>query len=106
MWHPRGVHVNKWDPLAGVSADVAATFTTSKYVVPTGRVKVPAGRYVVPTGKDKIIVSAGRTKVIPAGSTILVLCEIDHAADSKLHDKNADESWEIIENLALYDHEG
>ncbi|GKC69939.1 hypothetical protein Tco_1115822, partial [Tanacetum coccineum] len=47
--------------------------TTSRYVVPTGRVKVPAGRYVVPTGKDKFIVSAGRTKVIPAGSTILVL---------------------------------
>ncbi|GKB22713.1 hypothetical protein Tco_0862114 [Tanacetum coccineum] len=36
------------------------------YVVPTGRVKVPVGRYVVPTGKDKFIVSAGRTKVIPA----------------------------------------
>ncbi|GJR07145.1 ribonuclease H-like domain-containing protein [Tanacetum coccineum] len=48
--------------------------TTSRYVVPTGRVKVPAGRYVVPTGKDNVIVSAGRTKVIPAGSTILVLC--------------------------------
>ncbi|GJY97863.1 hypothetical protein Tco_0514773 [Tanacetum coccineum] len=47
--------------------------TTSRYVVPTGRVKVPAGRYVVPTGKDNVIVSAGRTKVIPAGSTILVL---------------------------------
>ncbi|GJX02277.1 retrovirus-related pol polyprotein from transposon TNT 1-94 [Tanacetum coccineum] len=27
---------------------------------------VPAGRYVVPTGKDNVIVSAGRTKVIPA----------------------------------------
>ncbi|GKC15860.1 putative reverse transcriptase domain-containing protein, partial [Tanacetum coccineum] len=47
--------------------------TTSKYVVPTGRVKVPTGRYVVPTGKDKFIVSAGRIKVIPADSTILVL---------------------------------
>ncbi|GKD44604.1 hypothetical protein Tco_1269249, partial [Tanacetum coccineum] len=47
--------------------------TTSRYVVPTGRVKVPAGRYVVPTGKDNVIVSAGRTKVIPASSTILVL---------------------------------
>ncbi|GKB04402.1 hypothetical protein Tco_0832545 [Tanacetum coccineum] len=46
---------------------------TSRIKVPTGRVKVPAGRYVVPTGKDKFIVSAGRTKVIPAGSTILVL---------------------------------
>ncbi|GJR38778.1 hypothetical protein Tco_1214462 [Tanacetum coccineum] len=28
-----------------------------KYVVPTGRVKVPAGRYVVPTGKDNVIVN-------------------------------------------------
>ncbi|GJX14070.1 hypothetical protein Tco_0205828 [Tanacetum coccineum] len=40
--------------------------TTSRYVVPTGRVKVLAGRYVVSTGKDNVIVSAGRTKVIPA----------------------------------------
>ncbi|GKC14662.1 hypothetical protein Tco_1011444 [Tanacetum coccineum] len=54
--------------------------TTSRYVVPTGRVKVPtgrvkvpAGRYVVPTGKDNVIVSTGRSKVIPAGRTILVL---------------------------------
>ncbi|GJT51747.1 hypothetical protein Tco_0977904, partial [Tanacetum coccineum] len=31
------------------------------------------GRYVVPTGKDNVIVSAGRSKVIPAGRTILVL---------------------------------
>ncbi|GJZ81103.1 reverse transcriptase domain-containing protein [Tanacetum coccineum] len=47
--------------------------TTSRYVVPTGRVKVPAGRYVVPTGKDNVIVSTGRSKVISAGRTILVL---------------------------------
>ncbi|GJX16092.1 MAK10-like protein, partial [Tanacetum coccineum] len=33
-------------------------------------------------------------------------CEIDRAADGKLRNKNTDESWEIIENLALYDHEG
>ncbi|GKF90456.1 hypothetical protein Tco_0274157, partial [Tanacetum coccineum] len=33
-------------------------------------------------------------------------CEIDRAADGKLRDKNADESWKIIENLAFYDHEG
>ncbi|GJZ81511.1 reverse transcriptase domain-containing protein [Tanacetum coccineum] len=39
---------------------------SKRYVVPTGRVKVPAGRYVVPTGKDNVIVSTGRTKVIPA----------------------------------------
>ncbi|GJW76149.1 retrotransposon protein, putative, ty1-copia subclass [Tanacetum coccineum] len=34
----------------------------TRYVVPTGRVKVPAGRYVVPTGKDNVIVSVGRSK--------------------------------------------
>ncbi|GJS16383.1 hypothetical protein Tco_0410855 [Tanacetum coccineum] len=33
-------------------------------------------------------------------------CTIDRAASSIFRDKNADESWEIIENLALYDHEG
>ncbi|GKD68785.1 hypothetical protein Tco_1322875 [Tanacetum coccineum] len=32
-------------------------------------------------------------------------CEIDRAAGGKLCNKNADESWEIIENLALYDNE-
>ncbi|GKA23920.1 MAK10-like protein [Tanacetum coccineum] len=32
--------------------------------------------------------------------------EIDCAAGSKLRNKNTNESWEIIENLALYDHEG
>ncbi|GKE22977.1 zinc finger, CCHC-type containing protein [Tanacetum coccineum] len=33
-------------------------------------------------------------------------CEIDRAAGGKLRNKNTEESWEIIENLALYDHEG
>ncbi|GKC06172.1 ribonuclease H-like domain-containing protein, partial [Tanacetum coccineum] len=47
--------------------------TTNRYVVPTGRVKVPTSRHVVPTGKDNVIVSTGRSKVIPAGRTILVL---------------------------------
>ncbi|GKE36830.1 hypothetical protein Tco_1460235 [Tanacetum coccineum] len=32
-------------------------------------------------------------------------CEIDRAADGKLHNKSTDESWEIIENLTLYDNE-
>ncbi|GJZ16511.1 MAK10-like protein [Tanacetum coccineum] len=32
-------------------------------------------------------------------------CEIDRVAGGKLRNKNVDESWEIIENLALYDHE-
>ncbi|GJZ93657.1 hypothetical protein Tco_0665860 [Tanacetum coccineum] len=34
------------------------------------------------------------------------VCEIDRAAGGKLCNKNTDESWEIIENLTLYDHEG
>ncbi|GJR02824.1 hypothetical protein Tco_0525808 [Tanacetum coccineum] len=29
---------------------------------------------------------------------------INHSASGKLHDKSVDESWELIENLALYDH--
>ncbi|GKA34603.1 zinc finger, CCHC-type containing protein [Tanacetum coccineum] len=33
-------------------------------------------------------------------------CEIDRVAGGKLLNKNADGFWEIIENLALYDHEG
>nr|GEV22657.1 hypothetical protein [Tanacetum cinerariifolium] len=32
--------------------------------------------------------------------------EIDCAVSGKIRNKNANESWEIIENLALYDHEG
>ncbi|GJW18129.1 hypothetical protein Tco_0025565 [Tanacetum coccineum] len=33
-------------------------------------------------------------------------CKIDRAAGGKLRNKNTDESSEIIENLALYDHKG
>ncbi|GJY57499.1 zinc finger, CCHC-type containing protein [Tanacetum coccineum] len=33
-------------------------------------------------------------------------CEIDRTASGKLRNKNANESWEIIENLSLYHHEG
>ncbi|GJW88358.1 zinc finger, CCHC-type containing protein, partial [Tanacetum coccineum] len=33
-------------------------------------------------------------------------CKIDRAAGGKIRNKNPDESWEIIENLALYDREG
>ncbi|GJU47763.1 hypothetical protein Tco_1217318 [Tanacetum coccineum] len=40
---------------------------------------------------------------LPEGNNV---CEIDHVGDDKLCDKNADESWEIIKGLALYDHEG
>ncbi|GJX64649.1 zinc finger, CCHC-type containing protein [Tanacetum coccineum] len=38
---------------------------------------------------------------LPVGNNM-----INRAAGGKLRNKNADESWEIIENLALYDHEG
>ncbi|GKE19310.1 hypothetical protein Tco_1426887, partial [Tanacetum coccineum] len=57
---------------------VQSSVTTSRYVVPTGRVNIPAGRYVVPTGKDNVIVSTGRTKVISVGRTKLVLSAIEH----------------------------
>ncbi|GKD74818.1 hypothetical protein Tco_1333100, partial [Tanacetum coccineum] len=61
---------------------------TSRYVVPTGRVKVLAGRYVVPTGKDNVIVSAGRTKVIPAGSIETDISDTDRlASEIKLQHK-------------------
>ncbi|GJW33422.1 zinc finger, CCHC-type containing protein [Tanacetum coccineum] len=33
-------------------------------------------------------------------------CEIDRVAGVKLRNKDADESWEIIKDLALFDHEG
>ncbi|GJU31117.1 zinc finger, CCHC-type containing protein [Tanacetum coccineum] len=33
-------------------------------------------------------------------------CDIDYAAGGKIRNKNPDKSWEIINNLALYDHEG
>ncbi|GJT11558.1 ALP1-like protein isoform X1 [Tanacetum coccineum] len=62
-----------WSWFQDVAVQSSEIVTTSRYVVPTSRVKVPAGRYVVPTGKDNVIVSAGRSKVIPAGRTILVL---------------------------------
>ncbi|GKC38686.1 MAK10-like protein [Tanacetum coccineum] len=37
---------------------------------------------------------------------LLQKCEIDRVACGKLRNKNTDESWKIIKNLALYDHEG
>nr|GEU82516.1 hypothetical protein [Tanacetum cinerariifolium] len=33
-------------------------------------------------------------------------CKIDRATGGKLRNKNDNESWEITENLAIYDHEG
>ncbi|GJT25145.1 hypothetical protein Tco_0895082 [Tanacetum coccineum] len=62
-----------WSWFQDVAVQSSGIVTTSRYVVPTGRVKVPAGRYVVPTGKDNVIVSVGRSKVISACRTILVL---------------------------------
>ncbi|GJV70703.1 hypothetical protein Tco_1490698, partial [Tanacetum coccineum] len=46
------------------------------YIVPTGRVKVPAGRYVVPTGKDNVIVGTGRLEDLSrAGPTTFHLAQ-------------------------------
>ncbi|GKA46508.1 hypothetical protein Tco_0739391 [Tanacetum coccineum] len=41
--------------------------STSRYVVPTGRVVDSTGRYVVPAGKVIIIVSPGRQNLVPTG---------------------------------------
>ncbi|GKG22899.1 hypothetical protein Tco_0388202, partial [Tanacetum coccineum] len=43
---------------------IVRNIVIDSYVVPTGRVKVPAGRYVVSTGRVKI--PAGRY-VVPTG---------------------------------------
>ncbi|GJS25156.1 MAK10-like protein [Tanacetum coccineum] len=68
-----------------------------------------------PTCQGFLKTSSNWLERLPAGSIttwedltthFLAQCEIDRTADSKLRDKNTDESWEIIENLALYDHEG
>ncbi|GJY82003.1 hypothetical protein Tco_0494754 [Tanacetum coccineum] len=40
---------------------------------------------------------------LPVGNNV---CEIDRVTSGKLLNKNTDESWEIIENLVLYEHEG
>ncbi|GJX26515.1 hypothetical protein Tco_0232811 [Tanacetum coccineum] len=51
-------------------------------------IELPVGNNVVPLRSDTIT------------------CKIDHATGGKLRNKNAKKPWEIIENLALYDHEG
>ncbi|GJY45000.1 hypothetical protein Tco_0433213 [Tanacetum coccineum] len=61
--------------------------------------------YIIPEGDkfdDKYDI---RLKEQLMRVVFLRLCEIDRAASGKLHDKNTDESCEIIENLALYGHE-
>ncbi|GJS28683.1 putative ribonuclease H-like domain-containing protein [Tanacetum coccineum] len=72
-------------------------FDGPRYVVPTGRVKVPAGGYVVPTGKDMFIVSAGKTKVILAGSTILVLVTMQQVQGRQGQNYSDYPIWEVIQ---------
>nr|GEW74059.1 hypothetical protein [Tanacetum cinerariifolium] len=51
---------------------------------------------------------------LPVGNNVIfydhvsfhLKCEIERAASGKICNKNPEESWEIIENLALYDHKG
>nr|GEU92705.1 MAK10-like protein [Tanacetum cinerariifolium] len=49
---------------------------------------------------------AGKLQKVPHHVSFYLKYEIDRVATGKLRDKNADESWEIIENLPCYDHEG
>ncbi|GKD44223.1 hypothetical protein Tco_1268868 [Tanacetum coccineum] len=48
--------------------------------------------------------ASNRLERLPVGS-ISTWWEINHAAGGKLYDKSVEDSWEIIENLVLYDHE-
>ncbi|GJY52170.1 hypothetical protein Tco_0443017 [Tanacetum coccineum] len=76
-------------------------------------IELPVGNNVIPLRSDTYIVA--KTMLIHELwsedpnqhlKDFLKLCEIHRAASGKLRNKNADKSWEIIENLALYDHEG
>ncbi|GJT69978.1 hypothetical protein Tco_1029264 [Tanacetum coccineum] len=59
------------------------------------------GYYSKPSHKDYM-----NTIKLPVGNNVVPLqFDTIRAAGGKLHNKNADESWEIIKNLALYDHE-
>ncbi|GJW81173.1 hypothetical protein Tco_0145148 [Tanacetum coccineum] len=77
-------------------------------------IELPVGKNVVPLRSDTIRLVQNGCSFYRLSSEdpnqhlkdFLKLCEIDRTADDKLHNKNAGESWEIIENLALYDHEG
>ncbi|GJR62920.1 hypothetical protein Tco_1505082 [Tanacetum coccineum] len=53
------------------------------------------GGYLLPDPPDSLL------KFFPSGARGLTM-----PIGGKLRNKNANESWEIIENLALYDHEG
>nr|GEW06901.1 Gag-Pol polyprotein [Tanacetum cinerariifolium] len=70
-------------------------------------IKFPVANNVVPLRSDTIRIDRW-LQIQKFYDHVLfhLKCEIDRAADGKLCDKNIDESWEIIENLALYDHEG
>ncbi|GJR95046.1 MAK10-like protein [Tanacetum coccineum] len=56
---------------------------------------------ILSTGKDRK--TSQRYPDVPTTSRRIFIRSMD---SGKLRDKNTDESWEIIENLALYDHEG
>nr|GEV08523.1 MAK10-like protein [Tanacetum cinerariifolium] len=65
-------------------------------------IELPVGNNVVPLRSDTI-------RLVQNGCSFHELqseCEIDRTDGGKLCNKNTDESWEIIENLALYNHKG
>ncbi|GJU26909.1 putative ribonuclease H-like domain-containing protein [Tanacetum coccineum] len=49
---------------------ISVIMSTSRYVVPAGRVVVPTGRYIAPAGKVIIIVSTGRLSLVPTGRVL------------------------------------
>ncbi|GJT52975.1 MAK10-like protein [Tanacetum coccineum] len=77
-------------------------------------IELPVGKNVVPLRSDTIRLVQNGCSFHGLRSEdpnqhlkdFLKLCEIDRAVGGKFRNKNADESWEIIKNLALYDHEG
>nr|GEY50595.1 hypothetical protein [Tanacetum cinerariifolium] len=55
-------------------------------------------------GYQNTIELPGGNNVVPLRSD--TIRDTEHVGDDKLYEKNTDESWDIIVNLALYDHEG
>ncbi|GJW01859.1 hypothetical protein Tco_1560715 [Tanacetum coccineum] len=68
---------------------------------------------ILSTGKDRKtpqhysdVPTTSRRISLRSMDSFLGLTPKTHAAGGKLRNKSIDESWEIIENFALYDHEG
>ncbi|GJV26676.1 reverse transcriptase domain-containing protein [Tanacetum coccineum] len=91
-------------------AATIANEATSKHLADIWRKYTCLGLNLGRTKQDynstQNLISRGHTKCGDGVTKPGDDCEIDRTAGGKLYDKNAKESWEIIENLALYNHEG